>query len=196
MHGAIAAVIAAAERASVPVASHDDRTAAERRANRALGCTLADFPITEEAIREANATGDPVILGAPNVVRGGSHMARKGAIAAAAMVEAGLCTVLASDYFYPALAPAAVRLWRDHGVADAWALVSSSPAAAVGLSDRGVIAPGARADLVLIDAGEVGFAVRALATVAGGHAIVHHRDGAGAFTGRSSPVRRIVAGAA
>ena len=197
MHGAVAAVIAAAERANVPVASHDDRTAEERRASRALGCTLADFPITEAAIREAHSTGDTVILGAPNVLRGGSHMARKGAIAAAGMVESGLCTVLASDYFYPALAPAALRLWRDHGVANAWALVSASPAAAVGLSDRGIVAPGMRADLVLVDAGDAGFAVRTLATVAGGHAIVHHRDGAEAFSERPSPaVRRVVAGGA
>ena len=178
MHGAVTAIIAAAKQAGVPVASHDDRTAEERRANRALGCTLADFPITEAAIREARSTGDTVILGAPNVVRGGSHMARKGAIGAAAMVEAGLCTVLASDYFYPAMAPAALRLWRDHGVAEAWALVSSSPAEAVGLADRGVIAPGMRADLVLVEVAGAGFAVHPLATVAGGHAIVHHRDGA------------------
>jgi len=197
MGAATAAIIAGAAGAGVPVASHDDRTAEERRANRALGCTLADFPITEAAIREANATGDTVILGAPNVLRGGSHMAWKGAIAAAGMVEAGLCTVLASDYFYPALAPAAMRLWRDHGVADAWALVSSSPARAVGLSDRGALAAGMRADLVLVDAGEAGLAVRTLATIAGGHAIVHHRDGAAAVSERPSvSARRVVAGAA
>ena len=191
MEVAVAAVIAAANRACVPVASHDDRTAEERRANRARGCTLADFPITEEAIREAHGTGDPVILGAPNVLRGGSHMARKGAIAAAAMVEAGLCTVLASDYFYPALAPAAMRLWRAHGVDHAWALVSSSPAAAVGLADRGTIAAGARADLVLVEPAEAGYAVRTLATVADGHAIVHHRDGGAAF--KRHPLRSAAA---
>ena len=112
------------------------------------------------------------------------------------MVEQGLCTVLASDYFYPALAPAAVRLWRDHGVDNAWALVSSAPAAAVGLADRGVIAPGKRADLVLLETGDSGFAVRTLATVAGGHAIAHHRDGTEAFTERSSRVRKAVAGVA
>lgn len=183
---AVSRIVAAAAKAGIPVASHDDRTAEERRARRAMGCTVADFPITEEAIREARATGDAVILGAPNVVRGGSHMARKGAISAAPMVEAGLCTVLASDYFYPALAPAAFRLWRDHGVANPWALVSSSPAAAVGLADRGTISAGARADLALVEAPVGSHAVRVLATVAGGHAIVNHRDGGKAFSGQRS----------
>jgi alpha-D-ribose 1-methylphosphonate 5-triphosphate diphosphatase len=194
MDGAVAAIIAASQGAGVTLASHDDRTAEERRAKRALGCTLADFPTSEAAIREAHSTGDPVVMGAPNVLRGGTHIKRGGA-SAAAMVEAGFCTVLASDYFYPALAPAALRLWSDHGIDTAWGFISSAPAAAVGLTDRGVIAEGMRADLVLVEPAESGFAVRTLATVAGGHAIVHHRDGTAAFTERSSPVRRVVAAA-
>jgi alpha-D-ribose 1-methylphosphonate 5-triphosphate diphosphatase len=109
------------------------------------------------------------------------------------MIEAGLCTVLASDYFYPALAPAAFRLWRDHGVAHAWGLVSSSPAEAVGLADRGTIRPGMRADLALIEAPPGSHGVRVLATVSGGHAIVQHRDGASAFTTRRSRAGEAVA---
>lgn len=190
---AIAAIVAAARQAGIPVASHDDRTAEERRHRQLLGCTIADFPITDAAIRKARGTGDAVILGAPNVLRGGSHMARKGAISAAPMVEAGLCTVLASDYFYPALVPAAFRLWRDHGVANPWALVSSSPAAAAGLRDRGIIAAGMRADLVLVEAHAASPVVRVLATVANGHAIVQHRDGGRAFTALRMPAGEAVA---
>jgi alpha-D-ribose 1-methylphosphonate 5-triphosphate diphosphatase len=189
---AIAAVVAAAVRAGVPVASHDDRTAEDRRANRALGCSVADFPTGEEAMQEARAAIEPVIMGAPNVIRGGSHMAK--GVSAAAMVERGLCTILASDYFYPSLAPAAFRLWRDHGMdfGTCWSLISPAPADAVGLTDRGRIIGGARADLLLVEAAK-SLPFRILATIAGGHPIIHHRDGRAAFTERSSPGRKAVA---
>jgi alpha-D-ribose 1-methylphosphonate 5-triphosphate diphosphatase len=69
------------------------------------------------------------------------------------MVEAGLCDVLASDYFHPAMLAAVARLVDERGIGlqTAWALVSSGPARVLKLADRGVIAPGMRADLVLVD---------------------------------------------
>jgi alpha-D-ribose 1-methylphosphonate 5-triphosphate diphosphatase len=84
------------------------------------------------------------------VLRGGSHARR---IGAAEAVAAGLCTVLTSDYYYPSLLLAPFQLAREGRLplAQAWDLVSRNPARAVGLEDRGEIAPGQRADLVLID---------------------------------------------
>jgi alpha-D-ribose 1-methylphosphonate 5-triphosphate diphosphatase len=87
------------------------------------------------------------------------------------MVRAGACDILASDYYYPAMARAALLL-AERGVlpfAEAWALVSANPARAAGLDDRGTIAPGKRADLVLVEAAGPG-APRVLATIAGGRA--------------------------
>jgi alpha-D-ribose 1-methylphosphonate 5-triphosphate diphosphatase len=89
-------------------------------------------------------------MGAPNVVRGGSHL---GWSAAAPLAERGLVTVLASDYVWPAMAEAAFVL-AGRGVLDfaaAWALVSTNPAEATGLADRGRIAPGLRGDVVVLD---------------------------------------------
>jgi alpha-D-ribose 1-methylphosphonate 5-triphosphate diphosphatase len=91
------------------------------------------------------------VLGAPNVMRGKSHM---GWIDATEMIAEGLCTVLASDYYYPAQLNAAFRL-VDSGVTSierAWHLVADAPARAVGLADRGRIERGLRADLLLVDA--------------------------------------------
>ena len=100
--------------------------------------------------RGAREGGDAVILGAPNVSRGGSH---KGNVSAAELVRLGLCDALASDYHYPSLRRAALRLWRDGicDIATAWALVSDGPARLLGLDDRGRLAPGQRADIVLLD---------------------------------------------
>lgn len=140
---------AAARAAGIPVMSHDDMTPAMRRWYRELGVTVAEFPLDEATAREAAAHGEAIVFGAPNVVRGGSHTACP---AAEAMVRAGLCTILASDYYYPAMALAPFILARK-GAADfaaAWRLVSQGPAEALGLSDRGTIAPGKRADLVLV----------------------------------------------
>jgi alpha-D-ribose 1-methylphosphonate 5-triphosphate diphosphatase len=90
------------------------------------------------------------VFGAPNVVRGGSHT---GWTKASEMIAKGFCSVLASDYYYPAPLLAAFRLAAD-GVLplpQAWNLISAAPARAAGLSDRGVIAEGQRADLILVD---------------------------------------------
>ena len=140
----------AALAAGVPLLSHDDTSPEKRRSFRALGCRVAEFPTTLATAQEAAAGGDHIVFGAPNVVRGGSHT---GWVDAAEMVRQGLCSVLASDYYYPAPLVAAARL-AALGViplAQAWALISQQAAAAVGLGDRGQIAPGQRADLVLVD---------------------------------------------
>jgi alpha-D-ribose 1-methylphosphonate 5-triphosphate diphosphatase len=98
------------------------------------------------------------------VVRGGSHM---GWASAAALAEAGICTVLTSDYFYPCLLRAPfVLAGRGMALSQAWALVSANPAAAAGLSDRGTLAAGKRADLVVV-AVEAGIP-RLIATIVAG----------------------------
>lgn len=146
----IARIAAMAQAAGVPMLSHDDTRAETRAFFRGLGAAVAEFPMVTEAAEAAKAHGDMVIFGAPNAVRGGSHI---GSLAAADMVEAGMCDALASDYFYPSMLAAVARLDEEKR-ADRlrlWSLVSSGPARAMSLADRGEIAVGKRADLVLID---------------------------------------------
>lgn len=147
---AVVRLAAAARDAGVPIASHDDDSAEMRRSYRRLGCRLAEFPKTPEAAEEAHRAGDTIIMGAPNVVRGGSHI---DGLAAAAMVRDGRCSVLSSDYYYPAPFHAAFRLARD-GICPlprAWDLISANPARAAGLTDRGAIETGKRADFIMVD---------------------------------------------
>jgi alpha-D-ribose 1-methylphosphonate 5-triphosphate diphosphatase len=150
--GSIERLAACARASGVPLLSHDDASPEQRRGFRALGCRLAEFPITIETAQEAAAAGDDIVLGAPNVVRGGSHI---GWVNAKDMIARGLCSILASDYYYPAQLIAAFRLAADQvtPLERAWALISETPAAAVGLADRGVIAAGRRADVILVDSG-------------------------------------------
>ncbi|MEM9394321.1 MAG: alpha-D-ribose 1-methylphosphonate 5-triphosphate diphosphatase [Pseudomonadota bacterium] len=132
----------------VRMGSHDDATPTGRRWYRDAGARIAEFPETAETAHAARDGGDGIILGAPNLVRGGSH---KGNLSAAEMVEAGLCDALASDYHYPSLRLAAFRLIQDgYSQEEAWDLVSSGPARLLGLKDRGHLRPGACADLVVI----------------------------------------------
>jgi alpha-D-ribose 1-methylphosphonate 5-triphosphate diphosphatase len=147
----IARLAAAAKAAGVPLLSHDDISPEQRGWYRTLGCRLAEFPTTIETAQAASAAGDDIVLGAPNVVRGGSHT---GWIDATEMVGRGCCSVLASDYYYPAPLLAAFAL-AARGVVPlerAWLLVSETPAAAAGLGDRGRIAVGRRADLIVVEA--------------------------------------------
>lgn len=151
--------------------SHDDRTAEARAAWRGRGVRIAEFPETTEAARAARDGGDGIVLGAPNVMRGGSH---KGNVSAADLVAGGLCDALASDYHYPAPRLAVRALMRDRGVtlARAWGLVSDGPARLLRLEDRGRLEPGLRADLVVLEPGSL----RVGATIAGGR--VSHMAGA------------------
>lgn len=134
----------------VTMGSHDDRTAEARAWYRGLGVRIAEFPETREAALAARAGGDGIVLGAPNVVRGASHA---GKVSARDLIAEGLCDALASDYHYPAPRHAALLLARE-GVCDletAWRLVSAGPARLLGLTDRGHLGAGARADLVILD---------------------------------------------
>jgi alpha-D-ribose 1-methylphosphonate 5-triphosphate diphosphatase len=153
----------------VPLLSHDDTSPEQRGWFRSLGSRLAEFPTTLATAQAAAAHGDDIVLGAPNVVRGGSHT---GWTNASDMVARGLCSILASDYYYPAPLIAAFRLAADRIVPlpRAWALVSATAAAAARLSDRGVIAPGRRADLILVDTQDV--RPRVVATIVAGR-VVH-----------------------
>ena len=160
-----ARLAACARRHGLPMASHDDDTVAIRTHFRTLGVRICEFPMVETVGAEARGAGDSIIMGCPNVVRGGSHL---GWASAGALAERDICTVLCSDYFYPAMLPAAWSLGQRGrlSLGRAWALVSANAAAAAGLDDRGVIADGKRADIVLVD--PTGPSV--VATFAGGRA--------------------------
>src|SRR5262245_25261051 len=149
----IARLAATACESAVPMLSHDDVSPEQRRRFRRLDCRLAEFPATVETAQEAIAGGDDVVLGAPNVVRGGSHI---GWIGAADMIAGGCCTILASDYYYPAPLIAAFRLAADGIVPleQDWTFVAERPASAAGLDDGGAIEVGLRADIILVDASD------------------------------------------
>lgn len=135
----------------VSYGSHDDSDGETREYFSQIGAKICEFPTRRAAAAVARAVGDPVLMGAPNVVRGGSQ---SGNIAAQALIEAQLCDALVSDYYYPALLQAAFRLVED-GLMDlprAWAMISSRPAEILRLPDRGVIDYGRRADLVVVNA--------------------------------------------
>jgi alpha-D-ribose 1-methylphosphonate 5-triphosphate diphosphatase len=133
-----------------PMLSHDDTRAQTRAFYRDNGVSVTEFPMVLEAAEAARAHGEPIIFGAPNATRGGSHI---GSLGAGDMVEAGMCDALASDYFYPAMLAAVDRMDRDKRAprSTLWSLISAGPARAMNLTDRGEIAVGKRADLVLVD---------------------------------------------
>ncbi len=143
-------IAALVRKQGAPMLSHDDSQVETRIFYRSLGARVAEFPMHERVFLAARDAGDPIVLGAPNAMRGGSHLGSPGA---AQMIARGLCDILASDYYYPAMLGAMVRLHADRvaPLADLWRLVSVNPARAMGLTDRGRIAPGQRADIVLLD---------------------------------------------
>jgi len=131
----------------LPQASHDDGTLAHIEEAIELGMTIAEFPTTEEAAKAARRHGMAVVMGGPNVVRGGSH---SGNTSARDLATAGLLDILSSDYAPVSLLHAAFLLHSAIGMAlpEAVAKVSRNPARSLGLHDRGEIASGKRADFI------------------------------------------------
>jgi alpha-D-ribose 1-methylphosphonate 5-triphosphate diphosphatase len=135
--------------AGIAVASHDDATLDHVEEGLELGVTLAEFPTTIEAARASHEAGLLVLMGAPNIVRGGSH---SGNVSAADLLARGVLDILSSDYVPFSLLQSAFAL-VDAGTLDlpaAIRLVSTNPAKAARFDDRGAIAPGLRADLVRV----------------------------------------------
>lgn len=134
----------------ITVASHDDATLAHVEEAKGHGVRLAEFPTSLEAADASHQAGMSVLMGAPNVVRGGSH---SGNIAATDLAERGVLDVLSSDYIPLSLLHAPFVLAHRYeaiSLPQALAMVTSTPARTVGLDDRGRIAPGLRADLVRV----------------------------------------------
>ena len=132
---------------AIALASHDDRTEEEIAENAADGIRVSEFPVTMAAARAAKAAAMDVIAGAPNIVRGGSH---SGNVAAADLLADQAVDAFASDYVPNSLVEAAFICADRIGLPRAVAMVSDRPARLAGLTDRGRIEPGQRADLVRV----------------------------------------------
>jgi alpha-D-ribose 1-methylphosphonate 5-triphosphate diphosphatase len=143
-------LVALARAHGLRLASHDDTTLAHVAQSVADRVAIAEFPTTLEAAQALHAAGISVLMGAPNLVRGSSH---SGNVGTAELARAGLLDVMSSDYMPASLLMAAFHLPRAVPAIDlpqAIRTVTAAPAAAVGLNDRGEIAPGKRADLVRV----------------------------------------------
>lgn len=144
------AIAAACHRRGLALASHDDATIEHVAESVEYGTRVAEFPTTREAAEASHRHGLAVMMGAPNVVRGGSH---SGNIAAAELVSLGVLDVLSSDYYPAALLDAVFRIAATEGgysLPRAVATATRTPAQAVGLEDRGRLATGLRADLLRV----------------------------------------------
>lgn len=143
-----ATAVAEARRYGATLASHDDTIAAHVAASAGHGVHFAEFPTTAEAARACHGHGIKVMMGAPNLIRGGSH---SGNVAAELLAQQGLLDILSSDYVPSSLLSGALMLgdmWGD--MARGIACVTAAPAEATGLDDRGRLAPGARADVIRV----------------------------------------------
>lgn len=162
-----AGAVAAARRLGATLASHDDTTGEQVATSAAHGIQLAEFPTTEEAARACRAHGIRTIMGGPNLIRGGSH---SGNVAAEALARQGLLDIISSDYIPSSMLLGAchlARLWDD--LPRAFATVTAIPARATGLTDRGCIAIGLRADLIRL--ADMDRTARVTGSWVGGHRI-------------------------
>ena len=144
-----ATAVSEAARLGATLASHDDMTQEQVAVSAGHNVVMAEFPTTLSAAQACKDAGISVIMGAPNVVRGGSH---SGNVSALDLARDGLLDILSSDYVPSALLLAACRLatlWDDlpRGIGT----VTRAPAMAAGLHDRGAIGVGLRADLIRFD---------------------------------------------
>ncbi|MGZ9720544.1 alpha-D-ribose 1-methylphosphonate 5-triphosphate diphosphatase [Rhizobium miluonense] len=156
-----------ARESDVVLASHDDDTIEKVTLLHGLGAAISEFPINVATAAEAKRLGLATAMGAPNALRGLSY---SGNLSAREAYEAGVLDILASDYHPSAILPAVIALAEigKGGLAASVALASANPAKALGLNDRGQIAEGLRADLVIAERGRV---PRLRSTIRGGNIV-------------------------
>lgn len=166
--GNLQAVSKLCKKHGVALASHDDDTREKTHLMADLGAVISEFPVTFEAAEIAVERGMMTAMGAPNAMRGQSY---SGNLSARDAHSNGLLDILASDYHPAAMLPAVITLAETdpNGLAGAAALVTSNPAKALGLLDRGRIEVGLKADLTFVDQGPL---TRVTATMRDG-AFVH-----------------------
>ncbi|WNK20293.1 alpha-D-ribose 1-methylphosphonate 5-triphosphate diphosphatase [Halomonas piscis] len=143
-------ISAEARTLGLALASHDDATLEHVAESHEYGMRIAEFPTTREAAEASHRNGMAVMMGAPNVVRGGSH---SGNIAATEMIGLGVLDILSSDYYPAALLDAvfkSAQIEQGYSLPRAVASAARQPAQAVGLTDRGRLAQGLRADLLRV----------------------------------------------
>lgn len=145
-----AELVALCQGAGIVLASHDDTTLDHVEESIRDGVVIAEFPTTLEAAEASHKAGIKVLMGAPNIVRGGSH---SGNVAAEVLAGEGLLDILSSDYVPSALLMGAFEIARKFDsltLADAVRTVSLTPARATGLADRGAIEKGLKADVIRV----------------------------------------------
>lgn len=153
-------LVALANERGAPLASHDDTTIEHVEKSIRDGVRVAEFPTTMEAAARLHEAGVKVLMGAPNLIRGKSH---SGNVATADLAREGKLDILSSDYVPSSLLMAALRLPEaaaNFDLPTAIRTVSKTPAEAVGLSDRGEIACGKRADFIRVYVDDDDAAVR------------------------------------
>jgi alpha-D-ribose 1-methylphosphonate 5-triphosphate diphosphatase len=144
-----AAVIAASHARNLPIASHDDTEVEHVEQAIEERIAISEFPTTVAAAKAARAAGIAIVMGGPNLVKGGSH---SGNVAAAELAQLDLLDIFSSDYVPASLLQSAFLLRDSIG----WSLpkavntVTRNPARAIGLHDRGELSPGLRADLIRV----------------------------------------------
>jgi alpha-D-ribose 1-methylphosphonate 5-triphosphate diphosphatase len=138
------------------IATHDDDSPEKVDFGWGLGARVAEFPVTVETARRQRELGMPILVGAPNIVRGGSQ---SGNLDARDLIQLGLADVICADYHAPSLLPSAFRLVEERlmELPAAIRMLTLDPARAVGLTDRGAIEPGQSADLLLASLDRAGF---------------------------------------
>ena len=136
-------------RLAFTISSHDDDSPEKVDALNDLGASMSEFPVDVPSARQARERGMRIIVGAPNIVRGGSSSGNQ---SARELFALGLADIICADYHAPSLLPAAFALVDDNvvGLPEAMRALTLNPARAVGLNDRGAIEPGLSADVILV----------------------------------------------
>ena len=143
------AIVEAGRARGLPLASHDDTLVTDVLQAVEEGIVMSEFPTTLAAAQAAREAGMAIIMGGPNLVKGGSH---SGNVSAAELAQADLLDIFSSDYVPSSLLLAVFML----GHLAQWTLpkavrtVTRNPARAIGLQDRGELSVGQRADLLRV----------------------------------------------
>ena len=144
------ALVKMTQEKGISLASHDDATVDHVREAISEGVVLAEFPTTIDAAKEAHSNGLSVLMGAPNVVLGGSH---SGNVSAMELIELDLVDIISSDYVPRSLLQSAfiISQQAQKPLYEVIKLITINSAKAINLdSEIGSLEVGKKADFITV----------------------------------------------
>ncbi len=139
-----------AQECNIPIAFHDVENETQLKFMKENKISICEFPLNIDIAKKAHEQGFYNLVGAPNIMKNGSHNKN---VSALELIKAGYAHIICSDYYTPALLQSIFIITQNTNIPlyEAVKYLTLNPAIALGIQDKyGSIAVGKKADIIIV----------------------------------------------